>query len=571
MSTDGSSLRTDSVSSVGSAPTLADIIRVLTSDPTLGARERGELCSAVRTLARVLNRELDAIPANPSRLRAMLSPITPAVAGVTRGRWSNIISLTLKALKRAGIPTAPGKFRDRLAPEWEELRARLPDPYAKAKLSRFMSYCSARGVVPEEVTGTTFDIFAEVLDVGMMRDPGEVDRESRKTWNAAASTIPGWPHLIVPLSDRRKLFADHIATFPPSFRADLEEFLRARENPDIFSDAYSKPVRPITNRTRRQNILVAASALVKSGFLREQLTNLDVLVELDNFKAALRFLFERAGAKKSGYIHHVATTLKTIAKKYCCKDEKTLKAITELCSNLNPGHSGLTEKNKAALRQFADRKALYELLSLPNRIVAEADAQPGERRTEAVRMTYAIAIAIELVIPLRARNLAGLRLGQLHRVDDRVLLSVLLDETKNENPIDAEFPPWLVRMIDIYLVHYRPRMLSGPSPWLLPGEDGGRRNSGGFGAQIADFVAKEAGVIMTLHQFRHLAAKLYLDRHPGDYETVRRLLGHKTQETTRRFYHELESVMAVRRYGDLITEFLEDPIARPGKLRRRSR
>ena len=57
---------------------------------------------------------------------------------------------------------------------------------------------------------------------------------------------------------------------------------------------------------------------------------------------------------------------------------------------------------------------------------------------------------------------------------------------------------------------------------------------------------------MTPHQFRHLAAKLYLDAHPGDYETVRRLLGHRSVATTTSFYYELSSMMANQRYGELV-------------------
>jgi integrase len=63
---------------------------------------------------------------------------------------------------------------------------------------------------------------------------------------------------------------------------------------------------------------------------------------------------------------------------------------------------------------------------------------------------------------------------------------------------------------------------------------------------------------MTTHQFRHLAAKLYLDAHPGDYETVRQLLGHKTIQTTLRFYYELDKIFAAKRYSDLVDKLLDE-------------
>ena len=98
--------------------------------------------------------------------------------------------------------------------------------------------------------------------------------------------------------------------------------------------------------------------------------------------------------------------------------------------------------------------------------------------------------------------------------------------------------------------------LSGrPCPWLFPG-NGARRPSGGFGQQISAFIAREAGLVMTPHQFRHLAAKLFLDQHPDGFETVRRLLGHKSLETTMRYYREFETVLASKRYAALLDGLL---------------
>ena len=53
---------------------------------------------------------------------------------------------------------------------------------------------------------------------------------------------------------------------------------------------------------------------------------------------------------------------------------------------------------------------------------------------------------------------------------------------------------------------------------------------------IKTYLRKRAGIVMTPHQFRHLAAKIMLRHEPGSYETVRQNLGHKTLKTTIRFY-----------------------------------
>ena len=61
-----------------------------------------------------------------------------------------------------------------------------------------------------------------------------------------------------------------------------------------------------------------------------------------------------------------------------------------------------------------------------------------------------------------------------------------------------------------------------------------------------------AGVRITPHQFRHIAAKLHLDRHPGQYEVVRRLLDHKSVSTTYNHYAGAETKAAVAHYQETI-------------------
>jgi integrase len=46
------------------------------------------------------------------------------------------------------------------------------------------------------------------------------------------------------------------------------------------------------------------------------------------------------------------------------------------------------------------------------------------------------------------------------------------------------------------------------------------------------------------HLLRHLGGLIYLKDNPGDYETVRRMLGHKSVITTLRYYVKLETRLA---------------------------
>jgi len=556
MSPDGSVVTTDKLTGSATGPTLADVLRHLERDLGLDRRHRAEMCSALRTVCRVLGGDPGLVPAEPRHLRASLAKLTAAAARVGSGRWSNIRSLTLRALKRAGIKSMPGRHREPHAAEWELLRAQLLDRRFKSGLSRFMSHCTSARIPPSAVTAETFAQFAAALEGSLVRDPGGIYRDTCKLWNLAAATIPDWPPVHVAVPVRRRDFALAIDSFPESFRRDLDRFLSERADPDVFSDSYSKPIRPLTARNRRQNILVAATALVRSGCPISEITALSVLVEVPNAKAALRFLYDRAGGKTSGHLYQIATLLKTIARHYVQSAEGAVEALRKLCRSLKPASTGLTEKNRSFLRQFADADKVASLLTLPQRVVARAERQDGQRRA-AVAVELAIAIAIELVVPIRADNLAGLRLDHhIHRVGKKLYLAIPAAETKNRTAVDAELPSWLVRLLDRYLEDFRPRL--APSSWLFPGEKGGRRRAGGFGAQISAFIAREAGVTMTPHQFRHLAAKLYLDRHPNGFDTVRRLLAHKSIETTMRFYRELESVLATKRYGAFVEQLLAE-------------
>jgi integrase len=82
-----------------------------------------------------------------------------------------------------------------------------------------------------------------------------------------------------------------------------------------------------------------------------------------------------------------------------------------------------------------------------------------------------------------------------------------------------------------------------------------------FSQQITVRIQKAVGLRVTVHQFRHAAAAIYLKHRPGDYETVRRLLGHRDIQTTIRFYCGLETLQATEEFGKLIRQQITfDPV-----------
>ena len=77
--------------------------------------------------------------------------------------------------------------------------------------------------------------------------------------------------------------------------------------------------------------------------------------------------------------------------------------------------------------------------------------------------------------------------------------------------------------------------------------------------QIKRFIARETGIDLNPHAFRHLSAMVFLAANPGEYPTVQLLLCHKTLNTTVKFYSGFEQADALRRYDALIDRYRTDP------------
>ncbi len=60
-----------------------------------------------------------------------------------------------------------------------------------------------------------------------------------------------------------------------------------------------------------------------------------------------------------------------------------------------------------------------------------------------------------------------------------------------------------------------------------------------------------------MHQFRHAAGALILKHRPGEYELVRRILGHKSVQTTINFYCDLETTQASEIFTDIVRQRLD--------------
>jgi integrase len=101
----------------------------------------------------------------------------------------------------------------------------------------------------------------------------------------------------------------------------------------------------------------------------------------------------------------------------------------------------------------------------------------------------------------------------------------------------------------------------------VPGAGPEHKNTKTLSEQILLRLWKELGLEATPHQFRHAAAYIMLKADPGNYELVRRVLGHRSITTTLNFYIGLETLEATRLFGEMVTDLARGEA--PAKLPRK--
>ena len=100
-------------------------------------------------------------------------------------------------------------------------------------------------------------------------------------------------------------------------------------------------------------------------------------------------------------------------------------------------------------------------------------------------------------------------------------------------------------LLDRYVRVFRRALSDKPSSVLFLNRDGKAKRETTMSAQFTQFIRRETGLALNPHLMRHFCANLWLKECPGDFETARQLLGHKTSDTTRKSYAHLQHMTRV--------------------------
>jgi integrase len=166
----------------------------------------------------------------------------------------------------------------------------------------------------------------------------------------------------------------------------------------------------------------------------------------------------------------------------------------------------------------------------------------------------AFAVAQSCEAPMRPEDQKMLIVGQHIRkikAGGKEVLAIQTVARKTKVDLDFELSGDIVAFYDAYNEE-RPRISEPGNEHLYPGNGRGPKFRTSLSQQMGEFMEDELGLRMTGQKFRHVIGYVYLKTHPGDYETVRQLLGHTDISTTMKFYASMDMREASKRVSSFV-------------------
>ena len=544
-----------------SRATLSDVLVAIKS-AAIDERRRQDMASAVRGIAKVLGRNPAEVPTDTRILNAWLRRASPKAMGMSSSRWNNVRSLLRSAIALVQ-PMMSGRRADPISEVWAGLYDRLTKFADRVRLTRLMRWLSIRQLTPNSLKQEDLEEFHRALcEEALVRDPEATWTDTTRAWNSALKRIPGWPQIPIVCAPRKNRYVLPWTAFPTSLKRDVETWLDRLAGRDFAEEGPSRPARPSTLATREYQLRAFASALVLRGRPADSLVSLAACLTLDNFVEGLRYFHERNGQRRTTTIHELASMLKGVARHWLKADDQTLRRMSEIVRKLAAEKTGMTQKNRGRLRAFDDTAATRKLLLLP--MVLRREIERGKVSTRRRSMLGQVAVAIEILIfaPIRIGNLASIDMDRhLIKVGKRLHLVIPAAEVKNRADLDFELPEPSADLVRWYIDDVR-RPEAGSAALFIGAAQS--HKTGTLRTQIIKTIREYTGLEVHPHLFRHIGAKLYLDMNPGGYEVMRRVLGHKSMDTTTNFYAGMETRGATRHFDQQILKLRNaDSAGRP--------
>jgi len=557
-------------------PSFAEAIVAIEQAGELSLARRTHWVCSLRQIAKALGRPPESIAARWGAVALKVNQLHHANSGV---EWKTLANHKANAKAALHWFRKDNELPLRGAPllaEWNKLRRQLVDQSKLAKLSGLIRYCSMKRIMPAAVDDAVVDAYMRYrAETTALATDNKARRAIARAWNASL-VINGWPQQTLtepPLKGNAEW--PRWEDFQASLRKEMDTYLSSLSRPRRSLDGKRlSPCKASTIRTRRNDLVSLAKKAVRLGVPINSITSLSALLDPVLVEKVIDDEWEKAGPEPKGTTIDLGKKVVAVARSVGCFEKPALEQLEEIRAKLEKHRKeGMTPKNMKLIRQVLNSDVWQRVVNYPTKLMKEARALKDRAPVKAAIMVeVAVAITILTAAPVRAANLAAIRLDEnLIRPggSQSPYLLVFPDyDVKNRVDLNFELDDYMTGLIDEYVREYRSSLLRGASgDWLFPATGGSHKDPHWFGIQITERIQKATGLRITIHQFRHAAAAIYLRYHPGDYETVRRLLGHRNIRTTVRFYCGLETIHATRLFGDVIRRHLRFGESPPGASR----
>ncbi len=548
-------------------------IKVLKIKPSL----INDIVSAINTIGRATlpsdknkpsQEAIDAALARTSVHARHLTPLfdrrTGARLGYSRAAWRNIPSLVRKGLKLTGTWALYKVERIKLTPEWQAIADRSPRLSPVRLLGHWAMLC---GIQPSQFTDVHLPLFLDWLLTWKVRTNAlKCYFAALGDWNKGARNQPDWPGrpvtVVTRLSSHYSVAAE---LWSPALRADIARILEALRQPDPDEEQAFEPISERTADTYEELLLRILSAYVVARKIDPgTITRVAEVLNPDAAKVALDFQlkwFQRTNPNvlRSSAVHGAAKLLATIADR-CYQPRmpaETVLRLQKMARVRAPIRKGMTAKNRELLKKFDDEMLLARFLALPFEVAAEVLKRDTIRRVDGVQYMMAMGVAQSIEAPLRPEDQANMIVGrQIFRVTEgkKQILAIRLVSQKTKVDLDFELSGAVVGLYDTYVADIHKLICAEGNPYMYPGPGLDLKARGTLGPQMARFIEDRLGIRMSRQQFRHVIGYLYLKSHPGDYETVRQLLGHRDITTTMLFYASMDMRSASKKVSEFVAQ-----------------
>jgi integrase len=554
--------------------TLADLVALIRARETIPAATKPSLCWAVNKAIALLGHGAPDLRADPRVILRQLAQFSPAMAGLSPRAFANLKSLVRAAFRLCSSNLPPARSKIALKGDWAALNSLLPRRDQR-RLSRLMRFAQAMQWAPDDVGDEKVAVFEVYLtDEAMIARPDDIVRATRRTWNRAVDSIPGWPQrrLSPPTLKRESYWLPH-DQLPASLQQEMSAYLHRLGHPDPFLGQGMRVLSPGTVAQYRNALIMIVSAVARSGVPVPELSSISILLRPQHVETALKFLHARAGGRITPYLELVAHRAPKIAAHVGLPEEELarLREIRSMVNRTAPSRRGLTDKNRHLLDRLDDPAFVDRLVTLPARIMTAARQMTHQPRAASLARD-ALAIEILISCAMRGGNLVDLLLGKTIRkfgegAKARWTIEIPPEKVKNRQPLRFNLLPETVRLLEEYLEHWHGTWC-GPSPWLFPAAGGGHVDRRFLSESIARRAKRHVGVPITAHQFRHLAAELYLREDPNGIAIVGQHLGHRDLNTTRMFYAREQTRVATQRYHEVLTRTRAQVSTKPRRAKK---